>query len=48
MQFFNKNEIAKALINAGADKMIKDNDGKKAIDFAEFNSNTELIILLTK
>jgi len=36
------------LIEAGADKTKQDSDGKTALDFATFNKNTELIILLNK
>ena len=34
------------LLKAGADKTIKDADGRIAIDYANFNKNTELVILL--
>ncbi|OYU79685.1 MAG: hypothetical protein CFE23_12865 [Flavobacterium sp. BFFFF1] len=44
--YFNKNEAAKLLIKSGADKTLKDNEGKTALDMAQFNKNTELIILL--
>jgi uncharacterized protein len=44
--FFNKNDVVKLLLKAGAEKQHKDSDGKTALDFAKFNKNTELIILL--
>jgi ankyrin repeat protein len=43
---FNKNDVAKLLIKAGADISLKDDRGKTALDIANFNKNTELIILL--
>ncbi|MCB6088565.1 ankyrin repeat domain-containing protein [Flavobacterium psychrophilum] len=45
--FFNKTEIAKLLLKAETNINHKDNDGKTALDYATFNKNTELIILLT-
>ncbi|MDI1256280.1 MAG: ankyrin repeat domain-containing protein [Flavobacterium sp.] len=44
--YFNKNEIASLLIKAGADKKTKDIEGRTALDLANFNKNTQLIILL--
>ncbi|NMH29406.1 ankyrin repeat domain-containing protein [Flavobacterium silvaticum] len=44
--FFNKNEIAQLLVKSGADKNLKDKDGKSALDIAQYNKNTDLIILL--
>ncbi len=43
---FNKNEIVKILLKAGVDTKHKDNDNRSALDYATFNKNTELIILL--
>lgn len=45
---FNKNESVKLLLKAGAKTNLKGNDDKTALDFANFNKNTELIILLDK
>lgn len=43
---FGKNEIAKALINAGADLAIKNNDGSTALHAAAFFCRVEIVQML--
>ena len=39
-------DVVRALLNAGADKPIADNDGKKPIDYARKNGHDAIVALL--
>lgn len=45
---FNKMEVAKLLLNKGADATLKDEDGLNAFDIANENKNTEIFTLLSE
>lgn len=45
--FFNRNPIVKLLVDAGANRNIKDIDSRTALDYATFSKNTEAIIYLS-
>ena len=39
-------DVVRALLNAGADKTIADNDGKKPIDYARKHNKDAIVALL--
>jgi hypothetical protein len=45
--FFNRNPLVKLLVDAGANKTIKDGDNRTALDYATTSKNTEAIIYLS-
>ena len=41
-----KIQVVEALLNAGADKAVKDEDGRTALDLAQYNNHPAIVKLL--